>query len=136
MSKVAKAVGAVVAFAAAVFATIITGGAAGAFIAFAIKAGNALLVLSALDFAAEAFADTPRARSTGQDIEYSGTVEPGRIIYGRQKVSGMNVIPPWTSGTKNKFLHQVLALAAHECNDVDSVFFGQTEITSIGPITG
>jgi hypothetical protein len=128
VAKVAKAVvGGVVAFVG-----FITGNPALA------KFGYMLIVSNALDVVAQSLADSPKQRALGQDIEYSGTVEPGWIIYGEVKCSGMNVIPPWTSGTKNQDLHQVLVLAAHRVHDITDVYFGSEEIpdASIGPVTG
>lgn len=71
-------------------------------------------------------------------VEYTGTVEPRRIIYGEIVAAGMNVIPPVTSGTNNKYLHQVSALAGHECDAITDVWFNQDLISSasIGAVTG
>ena len=71
-----------------------------------------------------------------QDIEYAGTLEPRRIIYGQNKVSGMYVIPPLTSGSTNQYLHQVLAIAAHECQSLGAVYFNETEVGTIGAVSG
>lgn len=79
-----------------------------------------------------------RGARANTEVEYTGTVEPRRIIYGELMVSGMHVIPPLTSGDSNKMLHCVLALAGHEVNAISDVYFGQERIASsdIGPITG
>ena len=71
-------------------------------------------------------------------VEYRGTVEPRRIIYGTMKVSGMDCIPAVTSGSNNKYLHQVLALCGHEVNSIGDVYFNQDVISSgsISSITG
>lgn len=70
-----------------------------------------------------------------QTVEYSGTTEPRRIIYGQNLVSGMNVVPPWCHGSKNEILDQVLALAGHEVYAITDVYFNQTLIPSAS-ITG
>ncbi len=132
MSKGLKLVGAVVAGVAAV----IVGPFVPALGIGLMRLSNYLLVMSALDYASDLFVDTPHARTTGRDVEFQGTVEPGRIIYGKQKVSGMNVIPPWTSGSKNELLHQVLAIAAHRVESIESIYFGQEEITGIATVSG
>jgi hypothetical protein len=142
MSKVAKAVGAVVLIGLAV----VTGGLAvagyGAFAAtalFTAKLGTYLLISWALDVAATNLTSTPgRPKGVPQDVEYSDTTSPGRIIYGKQKVSGMNVIPPWKSGTKSRYLHQAIVVACHEVNDITDVYFDQTVIADadIGAISG
>lgn len=129
MSKIAKAVvGAVL----VVVGSVVPGAQA------LIPYGYGLIVSNALDLLSQALVSKPRSRRLGQDIEYAGTVEPRRIIYGEMKVSGMNVIPPWTSGDGNKNLHQVLAIAGHECTGIDTVYFHKTEIAdaAIGPVTG
>lgn len=100
------------------------------------KFGYSLIVSNALDVVAQSLADKPRARRLGIEIEYSGTVEPRRLIYGQQKVSGMNVIPPWVSGDKNQYLHQVLVLAGHRLNAISTVYFDKEAITSIGSVSG
>jgi hypothetical protein len=69
-------------------------------------------------------------------LEYAGTLEQRRIIYGEQMVSGMNCIPPLTSGTNNKFLHQVLALAGHEVNAITAVYFGQEAVGTMTAVAG
>jgi len=78
----------------------------------------------------------PKIPRRSQDQEYYGTVEGRRIIYGQMRVSGLNVIPPLTSGEKNKFLHQVLAIAGHEVNDITTVYFNQDAVGTISSITG
>ena len=87
---------------------------------------------------AQALAPKPKRPRPQYDIQYSGTVEPRAIIYGQIKTSGMNVIPAWTSGDGNKHLHQVLALAGHEVEDITDVYFNQDVIADadIGAISG
>jgi len=81
---------------------------------------------------------TPKVRmpSARQDVEYAGTIETRRIIYGEMLVSGMNVIPPLVSGTNNEFPHQVLALSGHELNSIGQIYFNRTAIGTITAITG
>lgn len=71
-------------------------------------------------------------------IEYAGTVEPRRIIYGQLRVGGMHTIPAWSSGSDNKYTHKVLTLAGHEVEDITDVYFDTTAIADadIGSITG
>jgi hypothetical protein len=70
--------------------------------------------------------------------EYSGTIEPRRIIYGELVVSGMHVIPPLSSGSDNRFTHFVLAIAGHEVNDITDIYFDRALIpdADITAITG
>lgn len=142
MSKTAKALGGIV----AIGIGILTGGlaiaGAGTFaglIGPSLAIGKYLLISWALDVAATNLISTPgRPKGLPQDVEYSETTSPGRIIYGKQKVSGMNVIPPWKSGAKFRYLHQALVLACHEVEDITDVYFNQTAIAdaNIGAITG
>lgn len=81
----------------------------------------------------------PRAKAgqrPRQDVEFAGTLEPRRIIYGQNKVSGMYVIPPLVSGSTNQYLHQVLVVAAHECNSLGAVYFNDTQVGTIGAVSG
>ena len=98
-----KAVGQILQVVVGVALVILSSGV-GASIGWSLIVGGTLGI-----FIAQALIGKPPSflRNLGHDIEYSGTVEPRRIVYGEMKVSGMNVIPPWTSGASNKFLHQV-----------------------------
>jgi hypothetical protein len=111
-----------------------------AFSAFAKTAvGKAVITIAttiAINKVTEALAGKPSVSKQAADIEYSGTVEPRRIIYGEILASGINVIPPMTSGTTNQFLHQVLAVAGHECNQLGQVYFNRDPIGAISSITG
>jgi hypothetical protein len=71
-------------------------------------------------------------------VEYAGTVEPRRIIYGELIVSGMHAIPPLTSGSDNRYLHSVLVIAGHEVSDITDVYFDRELIADadIAAITG
>lgn len=73
------------------------------------------------------------------NVEYAGTVEGRRLIYGTMKVSGMNCIPgSWISGANGEYLHQVLALAGREVNAITDVYFNSDQIASanIAAVTG
>jgi hypothetical protein len=134
MSKTVRVIGAIAAYAGAVFIAPFNPAAA----AKLVTLGNYFILSAALEVVAQALAHKPRVRRLGQDIEYFGTVEPRRIIYGEMKVSGMNVIPPWTSGPGNKYLQQVIAVAGHEVTAIPTVYFGQDAIagSSISAVTG
>ena len=74
----------------------------------------------------------PRATSRPPDVEYSDTVAPRRIVYGENKISGMNVIPAIVTGTKGEYLHQVLALTGHEVSAINTVYFNDEALTLDG----
>lgn len=103
-------------------------------IAYAVT--KTVLTLAATTAISKALTPRLRTPSVRQDVEYSGTVETRRIIYGEMLVSGMNVIPPLVSGTNNEFLHQVLALSGHELNSIGQIYFNRTAIGTITAITG
>jgi hypothetical protein len=96
-----------------------------------VKFGYAMIVSNVLTVVAQALVGEPKVglRRSAHSVEYIGTVEPRRIIYGALKVSGMNVHGAWTSGTNNEFLHQTLAIAGHEVNDITNVYFGDVTIS-------
>lgn len=71
----------------------------------------------------------PKVRDFPQDVEYSDTMASRRILYGENKVSGMNVIPPLVTGSQGEYLHQVLALAGHEVEAIDSIFFNTEQLS-------
>ncbi len=60
-----------------------------------------------------------------------GASEPRRVIYGKCRVGG-NIVAPPTSGDANKFLHLVVALAGHQCEAIDEVWFGETKLNFTG----
>lgn len=141
MGKIVKAV----AFAGLIIAT---GGAAAAaaFAAGNVALGSALITLTNA-LALSTFIGgvvkqfTPRSRtagSPGTQVEYEGTIEPRRIIYGRMRTSGMHCIEPLTHGPENKYLHDVIALAGHQVSAITNVYLGNVDIpaASIGSVTG
>ena len=115
---------------------------------FAVSASNAYYVYAVVTAATylatpaalakitESLIGVPKVNKQPADVEYTGTVEPRRIIYGEVLASGMNVIPPMTSGTTNEYLHQVLAIAGHECNQLGTVYFNREAIGTISAISG
>jgi hypothetical protein len=115
---------------------------------FAVSASNAYYVYAVVTAATylatpaalakitESLIGVPKVNKQPADVEYTGTVEPRRIIYGEVLASGMNVIPPMTSGTTNEYLHQVLAIAGHECNQLGTVYFNREVIGTISAISG
>ena len=91
---------------------------------------------AALTKITEAIVGVPKIQKQPTDVEYTGTVEPRRIIYGELLASGVNVIPPMTSGSTNEYLHQVLAIAGHECNQIGQVYFNREAVGTISSVTG
>ena len=102
------------------------------------NAVKTVAVLVASRAITKALTKTPKPGTAREriEVEYNGTIEGRRIIYGQMKVSGMNVIPALTSGSTNQYLHQVLALAGHECNSLGAVYFNEEALGTITSISG
>lgn len=124
---------------AAAYAAAISGASA-ATVGAIVSVTNALALSRALSGVSSLLAPKQRGNTidSGIQVEFAGTVEPRRIVYGEALISGMNTIPPWCSGAKNDSLHQVLTLAGHEVNAITDVYLNQTLIESadIGAISG
>lgn len=58
-----------------------------------------------------------------REITFRSAVAPRRVVYGRDRVGGVMVFAQST-GPKSEFLHVVIALAAHECDAIEEVWFG------------
>jgi hypothetical protein len=131
-SAILKVAGTVAYAAAYATGSVAAGYVAGTFFAAAAIGGS----LYALNKITLSLIGIPKVSKPRNDVEFSGTVEPRRIVYGENLVAGMNVIPPMTSGTNNEFLHQVLAVAGHECNQLGTIYFNRSTIGTISAITG
>ncbi len=55
-------------------------------------------------------------------VTVRAATEPLRVIYGRTKVAGVLVFAE-SSGSKNEYMHLVLALAGHEVAEIGEVYF-------------
>lgn len=64
-----------------------------------------------------------RASLKDRELTIRSAIFPRRYIYGRDKVGGQLVYAEVT-GDKKQFLHLVLALAAHECEAIEEIWFG------------
>lgn len=62
-----------------------------------------------------------------REVTFRSAVAPRRVIYGRDRVGGPMVFAQ-TTGTKSEFLHVVIALAAHECDAIEEVWFGDVKL--------
>lgn len=72
----------------------------------------------------------PRPKAIPIDVEYFDTVASRRILYGKNKVGGLNTIPPLVTGGSGESLHQVLTLAGHEVEAIDEVWFDTEQLGS------
>ena len=75
--------------------------------------------------------------TSGLETSITDSTANSRIIIGQVRVGGVNMIPAnWISGTDARYQHQVLAIAAHECDSLQTVYFDQEAIPTPGAITG
>lgn len=63
----------------------------------------------------------------GREITVRGTVQPFQMIYGEVVTPGF-IANYATSGANNRYLHFVIALAAHQCEDVTDIWLDSREI--------
>lgn len=59
----------------------------------------------------------------GRTVMARDPIAARRLIYGQVLVSG-TIVFVHTSGTKNEYLHLVIALAGHECHEIGDIYFG------------
>jgi hypothetical protein len=62
------------------------------------------------------------ASAKDRELMIRSAVAPRRIVYGRDKISGP-IVYMQSTGPKQEFLHLVVALAAHECDAVEAIYF-------------
>ncbi len=67
------------------------------------------------------------ASAKDREVMIRSAVAPRRTIYGRDKVSGPIVYMEAT-GDKSQYLHLVVALAAHECDAIETIFFNEVAL--------
>jgi hypothetical protein len=86
-----------------------------------------------LGAAMRALAPKPKLPSTqprGYTVNQRGSALDHQIIYGRARVGGAIVFTS-TTGTNNKFLHQVVAYAGHEIQEFDEIYINDARVTGI-----
>lgn len=67
----------------------------------------------------------------GRTVMLRQAITPRDIVYGQIRKSGPLVLMDQT-GTKNEYLHMVVALAAHQCQAIDTVYFNGEALTLDG----
>mgnify|MGYP001193927301 CR=1 FL=1 len=95
-------------------------------LSFAVTAG--------LSFLSSALAPKPKrgggATQAGYQVAGIGPAQDHAIIYGQTRVGGVIVFKETTDS--NKYLHMVVAIAGHECEEITSVFFNDEVLTLDG----
>ena len=124
---VAAAVGA----AASTAVGVITGAVVkGALMSAFAKAFVVNLVLGAVSQALQKKPSTPALTQRDQTVTVRQPIAPHQILYGRSRVGGTTVFLESTQS--NKFLHIIVALAGHEIDAVEKVYFNDEEVTLDG----
>lgn len=72
----------------------------------------------------------------GRSVMVRDPVAPRRLIYGQVLLSG-TIVFIHTTGTKNEYLHLVVVLAGHECEEIGDIYFNDEVVPlSSGAATG
>lgn len=72
--------------------------------------------------------DTGASNSQGLLVNAREAAGPQHFVYGEVRKGG-TVSFYETTGTNNKFLHQIIVLAAHEINSIDQIFINDEVVT-------
>lgn len=86
-----------------------------------------------LGAAMRALTPKPKLSSTqprGYTVNQRGSALDHQIVYGRARVGGVIVFTS-TTGTNNKFLHQVIAYTGHEIEDFDEIYINDARVTGV-----
>lgn len=107
--------------------TVVLDIAGGSFVGAALIVAIPIVITVGLSMAASRLL-APKMPSMGdlndRGIMTRSPTSPRQIIYGQAKVSG-TVVYLATSGTKNEYLHIVVALAGHEVQEIGEVYFNE-----------
>lgn len=104
-------------------------GSAAFFSAFATRFAISL----GLSFLSSALAPKPKSgqlAQAGYQVAGIGPAQDHAIIYGQTRVGGVVVYKETTDS--NKYLHMVVAIAGHECEEITSVYFNDEVLTLDG----
>lgn len=105
----------------------------GAKFGFGLKFGS-FLIRAGLGLALAS--QKPKLPTKGYTVNQKGSNLDHQIIYGKTKVAGAIVFDA-TSGSSNKYLHRVIALAGHEVNSFEEIWLNDYKLTlnSNGEVT-
>ena len=118
---------------AALLSTAVTWATGGALIGASLLTHFA--VSTALGAALNALSPNPSSAADsstqGYETNTLGSASDAAIIYGQVKVGGV-IVYDESTGTDNKFLHRVIALAGHEVHEGSTVYLDDEELTYNG----
>jgi hypothetical protein len=103
---------------------------------FGLNAFGSFLVRAAIGIALNALSPKPKTpslsgdtRSRGYNVNQRGSALDHQIIYGRARVGGA-IVFRGTTGTDNKFLHEVIAYTGHEIESFDEIYINDERVTA------
>lgn len=67
------------------------------------------------------------ASAKDREVMVRSAIAPRRIVYGRDRISGP-IVYMESTGDKQQYLHIVVALAAHECDAIETVYFNEVAL--------
>jgi hypothetical protein len=110
------------------------GYAYGGWLAVAINA--ALITASAVYSSAQSrkarrALEALRDKASGLTLSFRDPIAPRRVVYGTRRLGGSTVFGHCT-GIKNEFLHLIVAITGHECEDIGDVYFSDEIIPTSG----
>ena len=73
----------------------------------------------------------PQQRVSGYNVNSRGSDLDHQIIYGKARVGGV-IVYDGATGDNNKYLHRVIAIAGHEIDSYDEIYFDDEIITLDG----
>ena len=98
--------------------------------------GRHLAVNFVLGYLAEALAPKPQGQELRDNTVTSRNPTAARkVIYGTTRVGG-TIVYMDSSGSDNKYLHLVVAIAAHELTAIDKIYFADEKVWDTGTYEG
>ncbi|NSX15973.1 hypothetical protein HTY52_17965 [Cupriavidus taiwanensis] len=75
------------------------------------------------------------AEAQGRTQIVRSNVQPRNIVYGRAMTSGPLIYAASTDAPnkKNQYMHLVIALADHECDDIEEIYLGEDPVGPLNP---
>ena len=118
-----------------VFVTAAIGLGNSIFFALGLPATASLGVLAAVGFAGQialgaairALTPKPSVPNRGYQVNSRGSALDHQIIYGKVRVGGA-IVYDESTGTNNKFLHRIIAVAGHEVESFDRLYINDSYV--------
>ena len=102
----------------------------GNLVAAALVVGSTLVARDAAKAQAAAARRAYNASLQDRDVMLQTAIAARQVVYGRARVSGP-IVYAESTGAKKEFLHLVIALAGHEIDAVEEIWFGDTLLPTL-----